>query len=815
MELSLKNFRCHVDASYTLPAKGLILLNGPSGAGKSTILTAFIFALYGQIRKPYSHGATTCKVELSIKGLKISRTCKPNRLVVTANGKQYEDDAAQGVIDRAMMVGYDEFMVSSYIQQFSHGSVISLPPAQQIRLIESIAFSSGKYVDIRAKIKTMVKEKDAAVVRAQTQVEMLSQVIKRRVDETPDTTDLPDTASVDKCQAETDRLRKEITNATKKSAQLNRLLNEQVKREKQRQDAVDRLMALQAKRDGLQEQINDIDVSPIDHVYKRLEGNRAALKALQAHLKLKSDESSLEFMKQAHFDDLKKKHDELERSLLQPRDVNSATKALTELESSYDRCVAYEARQQLYITKISEAEDMIANIENAIASQLSTLSLLNRPVSLSNGGVLSDRLGVAIAKLKTEEGKHRRSMACPKCRSSVIVAHDHLELHAEGSSMVSEATAELISKTIDTLTKQQYTVADLESKLSEDPPEKTEDGDLDSLSGEIVELRAKLERHNSKKAEYSKIKREIDSKVLPASLQNLEARLKETKKNTKAVDTNLKERDLQKAIDQDSLETAMYEKSLSKIASLEESLGNIDGQMDEIVVDDEPLISEGTKSEINRLNDDLSRLNGELSEWINSLEISRKKREYDLYVEKTRRLQAEFTDQTKLASAAKKELEAAMTLESLNKKAEVLSVDNVVDSINENSKRHLERMFSDEINVTLENAKSTKSVNSDGTKTKIQISTHLQYKGSVYDSVDQLSGGERQRCNLAFLLAINEHIGSGVVILDECLNNLDSDTNYEILEYLKEYVQNECPDKLILVVSHEAVSGIFDHIVDV
>ena len=49
------------------------------------------------------------------------------------------------------------------------------------------------------------------------------------------------------------------------------------------------------------------------------------------------------------------------------------------------------------------------------------------------------------------------------------------------------------------------------------------------------------------------------------------------------------------------------------------------------------------------------------------------------------------------------------------------------------------------------------------------------------------------------------------MFLDECLNNLDADLNSDILRSLREW----CTEKLIVVISHEAIEGEFEEIIDI
>jgi DNA repair protein SbcC/Rad50 len=144
MDIHLHNFRKHINCSVSFPDRGLVLLSGNCGAGKSTILNAITYALYGKfcgkIKKPYTHGASTCKVELKYMGMHITRTSRPNRLVVVYKNLTYEDDAAQGVIEKILVMNHEEFISSSYVVQQGQGpSVLSMTPSEQLRFIETLA----------------------------------------------------------------------------------------------------------------------------------------------------------------------------------------------------------------------------------------------------------------------------------------------------------------------------------------------------------------------------------------------------------------------------------------------------------------------------------------------------------------------------------------------------------------------------------------------------------------------------------------------------------------------------------------------------
>ena len=149
-------------------------------------------------------------------------------------------------------------------------------------------------------------------------------------------------------------------------------------------------------------------------------------------------------------------------------------------------------------------------------------------------------------------------------------------------------------------------------------------------------------------------------------------------------------------------------------------------------------------------------------------------------------------------------LEGFYGLEEAGREAEILSLEETVRSINEHARVYLDEMFKDPIMVRLSCVKELKT----GKKpAKLQLNTTIDYQGDAYESIEELSGGERQRCDMAFLLAVNDMLGAKMILLDECLNNLDSTINTDVLSMIRDLCGS---NKLILVVSHEAIRGVFD-----
>ena len=108
------------------------------------------------------------------------------------------------------------------------------------------------------------------------------------------------------------------------------------------------------------------------------------------------------------------------------------------------------------------------------------------------------------------------------------------------------------------------------------------------------------------------------------------------------------------------------------------------------------------------------------------------------------------------------------------------------------------------IDVTISSFKKNKK----GTKPQITVS--VSYKGMECD-LKMLSGGELQRVVLAFNLAMADMYNIPIILLDECTSNLDQDLTNIIINGIKR--QNS--DKLVIMIAHQVVSGLFDNIIEI
>jgi ABC-type dipeptide/oligopeptide/nickel transport system ATPase subunit len=76
--------------------------------------------------------------------------------------------------------------------------------------------------------------------------------------------------------------------------------------------------------------------------------------------------------------------------------------------------------------------------------------------------------------------------------------------------------------------------------------------------------------------------------------------------------------------------------------------------------------------------------------------------------------------------------------------------------------------------------------------------------------LEGFSGGETDRISLGFSSAITGFSPFPMLLLDECISSLDSDMKDKTIRALR--VQAKRLNKSIILVCHDAVEGLFDHV---
>lgn len=147
MRLQVYNFRCYRgEHAFALDDRGTTLISGSSGAGKTSLMMALFFAITGNCPpKVITDGCDTCRVTLDWDThTSITRTRRPNRVVVAINGQTYEDDLAQSHIDRIFGKHFD---CTSYVQQQYQRTFVYLSPTEKLDVLERLCFNATADLD--------------------------------------------------------------------------------------------------------------------------------------------------------------------------------------------------------------------------------------------------------------------------------------------------------------------------------------------------------------------------------------------------------------------------------------------------------------------------------------------------------------------------------------------------------------------------------------------------------------------------------------------------------------------------------------------
>lgn len=137
--------------------------------------------------------------------------------------------------------------------------------------------------------------------------------------------------------------------------------------------------------------------------------------------------------------------------------------------------------------------------------------------------------------------------------------------------------------------------------------------------------------------------------------------------------------------------------------------------------------------------------------------------------------------------------------------AECLILQQVVDSINASIEGVCGTLFDRDISIALSLFKTAKTTHN----VKPLVNFEIAYQGGTFDTITQMSGGEGDRASLALTLALNRLSTCPFIMLDESLSSLDTDMKEAAVRTIREHTNNT-----VLIILHDGVEGIFDHVID-
>lgn len=808
MKLSLQNFRCHTDKVFEFPKEGLVALSGETGAGKSTILTAIAYALYGKIpgkvkkTKPHGSAANSIpKVELSFVtdegDICIVRT-KPKIVTVTLDDVEYEGDAAESMIRRIMCMNYDEFITGAYIVQRANTSVLSMTPMEQIKFVEVLANHEG-VEEFKTMIKERIKECNESKTKKQGELEGLEAQLSELNDEKP--TERPETPEEIKNGTDPEEVRKRLAKYEKKLLEVNKELFE-IRRglekaredDKKLEDVKKKLVAIETEISVHKKRLKTFgkqaSSEEIEAAEKSVEEIKEQVEIRKKCEKLCKENLGFEEARNEHFCSIEDKISNLEKSNV-PEDVfNEMETNLQVLEKSIQE---YDAKKAVYDENTRIKEEARKNL-SAIFKRIKTDDLFRCEEGI--GSIKTPNKMISFLKEKAAI-----CLQCPNC--NVVLSYDESSRDVKIVDSILESEANLRVKAASFIQEIEENGKKLDVKVGEPLGERPEATELTTSILKIKRIRE----------EIFKLKENLKNEELSVTLYNMKKRIDST-----ALKLGVDLEDLTETF-LVSTEGLILEKSLeeankihqdlvaasSEISKIEEQISNLEKQhlkLKSTLPKDEKL-SKTIENKLSKLNQISANINIKISSFRELLDSFADYEAYKNYRSKCKKMKKRIENVLATMEDIDSSLEGYYGLEGVGREAEILSLEETVKSINEHARVYLDQMFEDPIVVELSCIKELKTKKIQ----KLQLNTTILYKGNTYESIEELSGGERQRCDMAFLLAVNDMVGANMILLDECLNNLDATINTEVLSMIRDLCGG---NKLILVVSHEAVRGVFD-----
>lgn len=791
MKLVLKNFRCYTDQSFEFGNDGMILLSGGSGHGKSTILMAIHFVLFGVGTKVSSHGKTSCSVELITDNIKVIRTKRPNRLLVN---DYYEDDAGQNIINE--MFG-KTFSTLGYIAQNPTNSFILMSPLDKLGFLEQFAFDNLNLVGIKDKQRKIAKERNDVFIKAQSQVETLTELLNTI--ELPEKVEFP-------------------IKSSKKNIAVN-IKNEEIRYKN--------TCTLQSK---LERKINIIQTELHD-----LELFNTEMSLFKTELeKLQQKKSKLN----PNFEpDLLSKYEEMLTYTESNRELGIYQEKINELEDTLENAKnEYETEIQDIKDTIwteytqNELEQSLDDYEMCLKDilRLEKLHVKLEDICISKNDISKrenelEKIVLNLEELSAEISKYnleQELLECPSCNVKLRFQDEHLcmENDVEENDIDIDKVEEEYNNKKKRKSQLQREIQQMQIKLSEYEKlqleidtilEQYEDiYDKTELENDIAYLKQYRDEQLQKQRSLNKLEKRLnnpDIMGIPSQIQKYKECITELEsKIGKVIHVEYTETELREKIE--------YQNEQKRNL---DTLNDIDISMNEYTEKMEKLQGEYITKYVKiqgktQLQNSILKAQDELESVLSKQEEHmRNLKQIELYVQYEKEMRKYEELEKKRGLAQQEEIECQKRLTAINilkekiAEAESIAIVNIIESINNHAQVYLDDFFPDDpISIRLLPFKETKK------NVKPQINIQMEYKGQEC-GVDGLSGGEMSRVILAYTLALAEIFNTPLIMLDECTSSLDQDSTCTVVESIKRHFEG----KIILMVAHQVVIGMFDKVI--
>ena len=820
MKIILKNFRCYENKTFDFGKTGIILLSGPSGIGKTSILSGIYFALFGTGTKIVSYGKTSCSVTLEFDGMTITRTKRPNRLVVN---DVYEDDAAQNIINEKFG---DMFQTTGYISQNAKESFILMSPIEKLGFLEKFAFNDVNLTQIKKRCKDLIKERYEELNKTTSQLEMATLMVNEL--EEPKEVFFPLKCSVNnrekaikneiiryknsktlikRCEKKMDTLKKELTELQVYDAKI-----------KSKQDSLNNVSEKIINLNLEKENINYEGDEKVEKYEKDLTIIISQRELISLENRHEEDQKTLENMKHKELDDISINIEDIKLNLWKEYTKDEINTTITEYKQIIkDLEKVNEEKSKLERYKVDE---------DILKHDIKQLEL--------NKNTLDEKKRI-LDKLEIQQ----EIFECPSCQTELRFHDDELHI-LENSISTDIHEQEDIDNVTEEISKLKRTISGLESSISSRQSKLERYTEIKLIINNIecqyeelpdlLEIKNDLEYINSYNSSQKELEKQlcklvdqIDGKKYSSTIVSFEESVKKQKKNIEHLRKKVYKEGSNEKIDEEKLRENIIKQKRNK-----EKLKTINSDIKSLMEEQSEYQRHTTKyknihlqkyksiREIDVVQENIDKCSGELDElekksslYEQNVKNIEKYQEY----EKSRNIYISWLDKVNILK--KEEIEnrrqyGAATL--LNEKileSESIAMLNIISSINSHTQVYLDSFFPDNpISVKLIPFKETKK--GEVIKKKPQINLEIEYKGMEAD-INMLSGGELSRVILSFALALGEMFNTPMMMLDECTSSLDQELTGTVMDGIRENFNG----KLVLIIAHQVVKGQFDKVINI
>jgi DNA repair exonuclease SbcCD ATPase subunit len=854
MKLHLTNFKSHRNATFIIPETGVTLIHGKTGTGKSTIFKAILFALYGKVKKPYSHESKSCNVELESAKMSIyiSRTFTPNKLIVKypvqstesmqpKGENTYESDAAQGVIDKVMKMNESEFLISSYFDQRKQSSILSMSSIDQLQFVETISrpiSGDGDCIDsVKNKIKSHQKMLDQERSKFISQLELLNSQINsiNEIDHIKITKLEPSEKNLDIKSIKNDhanlldKLQDIQSDLSIKRVELEKIRKQEIelsKLEKEKDKLETILECYIEARTKLGKVISEEEIGKLVNQSSSLS---KIIQDIEDAIEVDKLFFTFDTLSKEYFSKLEENLVDLQNKLIEDNIFLEKCNSLFEYESSR---LKYEQEENQIKLVTEQKTKAVEDLENILNDLMKIYNLKKIPRGPKNN--------LLIKFINTKKLKHIQNIStlekkieivtceiliCPNCENTLVLKDEKLLKIERPKNLplvdINDLKLILENEKIlnDKLISYCQILVDIQPKLELIIPKNTKN--IMSLNEfqELTLLIANQKEIRSKISILEKQVKEKNIKTLPEHILSLNIKYKDKKKGLpKKLDRSQNISELQEKVENIDINVkeawrvrGEYSKLTREISATEKILKTQNTRFLNPIT--KPNTIDNLSKNIISLESESKSILNQISKLQTQITIADKYEVYERNQKDLEKLNNKKIEIEEKLNTINFRILNVDKLESAAKEAEFLVLEKTIRSINEHAKIYLDKIFENgeggnSVYAQLYVKRVTKSGK---TAVRPSIDIKIEIDGVLCDIDDDLCGGERQRCDLAFLFGVNDMMGSDLILLDECVNNLDNDTNTEVLKY----IQKVCGDKQILVIAHEATHGIFDNIYDI